>query len=261
MLERPSRHLTSRIQLYTAHTLLCSAPLLFPLFNLSNHDTLFTAPFSADVARSSVSVIVFACVEFADSPSLTSASSIPDSLCGCAIPAEEFNLPARNVIIDAAESRRPVKLEGLRKWLGSAEKDLLLLLRGSDIISTTLSLFCLSPYLRLSGLRRRYVWTSRKGSSAGVDAICLSRIPCLWLCSRNQLYCSQSALCHVACLGVYESKNLVRGKFENRGHHLLSRKNGIHTVAIVMPNHLKKCSGGISVIPNTDCSALDMSRK
>jgi hypothetical protein len=80
-------------------------------------------------------------------------------------------------------------------------------------------------------------------------------------CVQGTNYIAHNQLSVMSCLGVYESKNLVRGKFENRGHHLLSRKNGIHTVAIVMPNHLKKCSGGISVIPNTDCSALDMSRK
>ncbi len=35
-------------------------------------------------------------------------------------------------------------------------------------------------------------------------------------------------------------------------NYLLKKKNGMQTVAMVTPNHLKKCSGGISVIPNTD---------
>jgi hypothetical protein len=43
---------------------------------------------------------------------------------------------------------------------------------------------------------------------------------------------------------------------ENRkskqSNYLLNRKNGMQTVAMVMPKDLKKWSDGISVIPNTD---------
>lgn len=41
-------------------------------------------------------------------------------------------------------------------------------------------------------------------------------------------------------------------KKSKQSNYLLNRKNGMQTVAMVMPKDLKKWSDGISVIPNTD---------
>jgi len=187
-LKWPSNHLTSKTEICTTHTL-WSALFFLPPVNLSNHEILFTVPFSADTIFSTVWVVVFARLEFADSPSLTSVSSIPDSLWGWENPAEEFNLPVRNVVIEAEEPWRPWKSEGFRPRLGSAERDLLLLLRVSNYVSTAFPLFSCVSYLRSSSLRRHYVLISRKGQSRGRGAICLSRIPCRKSCSRTRLKC------------------------------------------------------------------------
>lgn len=51
---------------------------------------------------------------------------------------------------------------------------------------------------------------------------------------------------------AWTSSTRWKQKKSKQSNYLLNRKNGMQTVAMVMPKDLKKWSDGISVIPNTD---------
>ncbi len=180
------------------HTWLCSSLFFRLQESLSHHESSLVIPFPVDTTGVSCAAF-FAPIELAESTSLTSLtwriSALDCFRCGRALPVEEFALAVRRVVIDAADSCRPWKSEGLRPWLSSDREDLLRLLKGSNIVREWFDYLAWTIYLRCWSSYHHHLLASKSVSASNSlsPPISLSRSACQTLCSWNQLWITESA--------------------------------------------------------------------